>query len=200
MQQHQDQLISTILGYDDKYDFLEKLKNPMTVETWDGKVRALISVEQVTDMYQEICFLGPLAAMYGREVQQILMSLEAPDKIPIEDFQYSVDMGRAPLRQETLKSSWQRDYTTEQPREDDRLSQASGRTRSPRATRYYADIREQPDYRQSTDKRERPDYRQSTDVRDRSDHRRSTDIRERRHHGHSESRYDRNTQERSHRR
>ena len=126
------------------------------------------------------------------------MSPEAPDKIAMEDFAYSVEMGRASLKAQALRSSCQRDYATEQPREDDRLSQASGRTRSPRATRYYADIRQQPDYRQSTDVRERPDYRQSTDLRDRSDHRHSTDIRERRHHGHSESRYDRNTQERSH--
>ena len=127
------------------------------------------------------------------------MSPDAPDKIPIEDFQYSVDMGRASLRQEALKSSWQRDYATEQPREDDRLSQASGRTRSPRRTQYYADIREQPDYRQSTDVRERPDYRHSTDVRDRSDHRHSTDIRERRYYGHLESCFNRNIEDRGHR-
>ena len=151
-------------------------------------------------MFREFCFLGPLAAMYGREVQQTLMSPDAPDKIPVEDFQYSVDMGRASLRQDALKSSWQRDYPTDYYREDDQMSQTSRRTRSPRKTLYYGDIREQPDYRQSTDVRERPEYRQSTDVRDRSDHRHSTDIRERRHHGHSESRYDRNTQERSHRR
>ena len=138
--------------------------------------------------------------MYGREVQQLLMANEAPDKIAMEDFAYSVEMRRASLKAQALRSSCQRDYATEQPREDDRLSQASGRTRSPRATRYYADIREQPDYRQSTDIRERPDYRQSTDVRDQSDHRHSTDRREQRHYGHSESRSNRNTQERSHRR
>ena len=79
---------------------MEKLKNPMAVETWDGKVRALISVKQIIDMFREVCFLGPLAAMYGREVQQTLMSPDAPDKIPVEDFQYSVDMGRASLVQD----------------------------------------------------------------------------------------------------
>ena len=45
MQDHQDKLINSIFGYKDKYEFLEKLRNPMTVETWDGKVRALISVD-----------------------------------------------------------------------------------------------------------------------------------------------------------
>ena len=138
--------------------------------------------------------------MYGREVQQTLMPPDAPDKIPVEDFQYSVDMGRASLRQEALKSSWQRDYPTDYSREDDRMSQTSRRTRSPRRATYYSDIREQPDYRQSTDVRERPEHRRSTDVRDRSDHRQSGDIRERRPHTQSETRYDRNTQERSRRR
>ena len=171
-----------------------------------------MSTKQVNDMYLEVCFLGPLAAMFGREVQQTLMSPDAPDKIPVEDFQYSVGMGRTALRQDTLKSSWQRDDPTDYSREEDQVSQTSRRTRSPRKALYYGNLREQPDYRQSTDVRERPDYRQSTDVRERPEHRRSTDvrdrpdhrqsgdIRERRPHTQSETRYDRNTQERSRRR
>ena len=57
--------------------FLEKIQHAMTVETWDGKERALISVDYIHRMHQEICLFGPLAGMYGREVQQLLMASEA---------------------------------------------------------------------------------------------------------------------------
>ena len=65
----------------------------MTVETWDGKVRALISVEQTIEMFREVCFLGPLAAMYGREVRQTLMSPDAPAKIPLRTFNIQLIWG-----------------------------------------------------------------------------------------------------------
>ena len=76
-------------------------------------------------------------------------------------------MGRASLKAQALRSSCQRDYAADQYSESDRHSQATGRTRSPRATRYYTDVREQ---------------------------------REQRHYGHLESRFNRNIQDRSHRR
>ena len=117
-------------------EFLEKMKNPLAVETWDGKVRALMSVEYVDEMFREICFFGPLAAMYGREVQQLLMSNEAPDNISMDDFQYSVDMGRASIKTQALRSSVKRNYDTDTQVESDRHSQASVRTRSPRQDRH----------------------------------------------------------------
>ena len=132
MKNHQDKLITSIFKYDDRHEFLEKMKNPLTVETWDGKVRALMSVEYVNEMFREICFFGPLAAMYGREVQQLLMANEAPDKISMENFQYSVDMGRASIKTTALRSSVKRNYDLDTPVESDRHSQVSVRTRSPR--------------------------------------------------------------------
>ena len=198
MHQHQERLLTSVFNITDKYEFKDRLENPVSVTTWDGKTRAWMTTKQVDDMWREVCFLGPLAAMYGREVQQTLMSPNPPNKIPVKDFQYSVDMGRASLSQEKIEASWHE--PVEDRPEDDQVSQTSRRTRSPRKTLYYGDIREQPDYRQSTDIRERPDYRRPTDVRDRSDHRHHGDIRERRSHTQSETRYDRNTQDRSRRR
>ena len=184
-----------------------------------------MSIKQVDDMYREMCLLGPMAAMYGREVQQTLMSPQPPTKILVEDFQYSVDSGRASLSQERVKKVW--NEPVEAHRDDDRVSQTSKRTRSPRKTPYHGAIWEQPDYRQVTDIRERSEVRQSTDVRKRHDDRRPMDIRERhddrrpmdvrdrsgyRHHAeprdpvrerrshtHSETRYDRDTKDRSRR-
>ena len=78
MHEHQDALISTIFGYEDEQEFLDKQDQAMTVTTWDGKDRALISTDYIHKMFKEICMLGPLAGVYGREVQ-ILMQTEAPD-------------------------------------------------------------------------------------------------------------------------
>ena len=94
-------------------------------------------------MHQEICLFGPLAGMYGREVQQLLMANDAPDKISMAEFAYSVKMGRASFKAIAFRSSHQNNYATEKYSEGDRQSQATRRTRSPRATRYYSDVREE---------------------------------------------------------
>ena len=104
MRAHQDKLITTIFNYDNRREFLDKVNHPLTVETWDGEICAFMSVDYVGEMFREVCFFGPLAAMYGREVQQLLMANETPDKISMEDFQYSVDMGRRSIKQTALRS------------------------------------------------------------------------------------------------
>ena len=143
MHEYQDALISSAFGYEDKQEFLDKQDQAMTVTTWDGKDRALISTDYIHKMFEEICMLGPLAGVYGREVQQILMQNDALDKISMEDFAYPVKMGRASLKATALRSSHQNNYAADQYSESDRRSQATQRTRSPRATRYYSDVREE---------------------------------------------------------
>ena len=132
MRAHQDKLITTVFNYDNRREFLDKVDHPLTVETWDGKICAFMSVDYVGEMFREVCFLGPLAAMYGREVQQLLMANDTPDKISMEDFQYSVDMGRRSIKQAALRSSAKRNYDMDTPVESDRHSQVSVRTCSPR--------------------------------------------------------------------
>ena len=73
------------------------------VTTWDGQTRVWMTLEQVEKMFREMCLLGPMAAMFGREVQQTLMSPTPPTRIPVEDFQYSVDSGRASMYKERIK-------------------------------------------------------------------------------------------------
>ena len=131
-----------------------------------------------------------MAAMFGREVQQTLMSPTPPTKIPVEDFQYSVDSGRASLGKERIKWSWSEAVNPH--RDDDQGSQTSRRTRSPRKMHYHgASWEQQQDCRQGTDVREKSDWRQSSDVRERYDDQRSTDVRGRQ--------YDRDSKDRSRR-
>ena len=135
MKYRQNQVITTIFKYDNRWEFLDKTNSPLTVETWDGRVRAMMQSDYVNRMFLEICLLGPLAALYGREVQQLLMAPETPDKISMDDFHHSVEMGRASIKQQALRSSaqQQRPYDTETQGESDRYSQSSLRTRSPGA-------------------------------------------------------------------
>ena len=214
LHQHTTRLLTSVFNIVDISEFKERLENPISVITWDGLQRAWMTTQQVNDMWHEICFFGPMAAMFGREVQQTLMSPDPPNKIPFVDFQYSVDMGRASLSKEKVDAVWHE--SVDDRRDDDQVSHTSRRTRSPRKAQNYGTLREQPDHRQSTDIRNRPEYRESTYVRERHDVRRPTDVRDRsdhRHHGEqrdsvrdrrpyarSETRYDHDTKERSRRR
>ena len=133
MQKYQDALITEVFGYTDKRDFLEKERQPTDVTTWDGKDRALISHAYSDKMVTEIGILGPLAAVYGREIEQLLVGPNMPELIPEKVFADSVAYGRASLRTAALKSSYQDYHGGSNYSESDVRSRGSTRrTRSPR--------------------------------------------------------------------
>ena len=83
--------------------------------------------------------IGPLAAIFGREVQQFLMVNPNAKIIAMTEFQNSVDSGRVSLSQQIAeKQSEDADMVID----DDQASQSSKRTRSPRRP-LYRDIRSQ---------------------------------------------------------
>ena len=90
-------------------------------------------------MATEIGILGPLAAVYGREVEQLLMGTNMPTLIPEKLFNESVSYGRASLRTAALKSSYQDQSGGSNYSESDVRSRGSiRRARSPqeRSKRY----------------------------------------------------------------
>ena len=103
IQKYQDAVITEIFGYTDKRDFLRTERQPTEVTTWDGKDRALISHSYLERMATEIGILGPLAAVYGRDLEQLLMGPNPPTIIPEKLFNESITFGRFPLRSEALK-------------------------------------------------------------------------------------------------
>ena len=104
-------------------------------------------------MVTEIGLLGPLAAVYGREIEQLLMQEEMPELIPVDEFAYSVERGRASLKTVALKSSYQEHYAGSNQSESDRQSRGSTRrTRSPRL-RDVRDVRDVQDVRDARDTR-----------------------------------------------
>ena len=113
--------------------------------------------------------MGPLAAMFGREFQQYLLEHKGVDKISKAKMQYSVDSGRTSMNEKRIQEV-HHEYVDDG-RDDDRASQASKRTRSPRRDSYHkapwnqsptnrcdVDIRGQYGDRRLRDVRQLPDY------------------------------------------
>ena len=55
-------------------------------------------------MVKEILLLGPLAAMFGREIQQILIQNYMPEMVSEEEFAFSVQQGRASIKQLPMRA------------------------------------------------------------------------------------------------
>ena len=111
------------------------------VPTWDGKTRVWMTCDQIVRVHKESCIFGPLAALFGREVQQFLMVNPNAKIILMTEFQHSVDSGRVSLGTSRIDLEWQHE-NAEMAVDDDRASQSSKRTRSPRRA-LYRDIRRQ---------------------------------------------------------
>ena len=83
----------------------------------------------VNEIVSETCLLGPVAAMYGREFQQFLLTKKGETVIAVDEMEYSVNCGRASLSNKKLddlakevvaSNAW-----------GNRSSPASTRTRTP---------------------------------------------------------------------
>ena len=127
---HQSTLITKLFDIYDVNDFIWGKNNDQWVPTWDNKVRVCISKEQAISVHKEASILGPLAAMFGRELQQFLMQNPKATLIKQQDIQYSVDSGRT-----AIKVTSKPEYAN-WGAEDDNASQSSKRTRSPRRAWY----------------------------------------------------------------
>ena len=131
----------------------------MLVPTWDGKTRVWVPPDQLVRIHKESCMIGPLAAIFGREVQQFLMVNPNAKIIAMTEFQNSVDSGRVSLSQQIAdKQSEAADMNID----DDQASQSSKRTRSPRRA-LYRDIRSQEVDLRPANSRGTPSYIRSDD-------------------------------------
>ena len=126
---YQKTLITKLFGIHDVAKFHWRKNNPLEVPTWDGKTRVWMSKEQLVAVHREACIFGPMAAQFGRELQQFLMVNPDAKLIKKDDFQHSVDSGRVSIRENMREEA---DMIVE----DDRASQCSKRTRSPRREWY----------------------------------------------------------------
>ena len=141
MTHHQQTLITKVFGILNVREFINRTKNDVMVPTWDGKAYVMVKEETMVRIHKESCIFGPLAALFGREVQQFLMVNPNAKIILMTEFQHSVDSGRVSVGQQRINWQWQRE-DAEMVVDDDQASQSSKRTRSPRRA-LYRDVRRQ---------------------------------------------------------
>ena len=72
--------------------------------TWDGKNQVRLDSEYIERMFKEVLLLGPLAAMYGREIEQILIQNYMPEMVSEDEFAFSVQQGRASIKKIPLRA------------------------------------------------------------------------------------------------
>merc|ERR1711989_98043 len=101
---------------------MSRMSNPLLVPTWDGKTRVWMKQEQMVRVHKESCIFGPLAALFGREVQQFLMVNPNAKLILQTEFQHSVDSGRVSLSQQRVEAQHQ---DADMVIDDDQASQGS---------------------------------------------------------------------------
>ena len=119
---HQSTLINKVFGIYNVNDFIWRKNNDQYVPTWDNKTRVCMSKDQVISVHKEACILGPLAALFGRELQQFLMQNPKATLIKQQDMQYSIDSGRTAIKvtSKPAYANWGA--------EDENASQSSKRT------------------------------------------------------------------------
>ena len=67
----QKSLVESVYKAGDIRDFIRSLSQPVQVTTWDQRMLVWMSTKQINEMFLETCLIGPLAAMFGREFQNI---------------------------------------------------------------------------------------------------------------------------------
>ena len=148
-------------------EFSKCLREPVQVMTWDRRMMVWMSPQQINEMFLETCLIGPLAAMFGREFQQYLLTHKKDNKIPCHEMDYSVNSGRTSLSDERI--SMVKHCEVNKGTNSESLYQ-SQRTRSPRrpptpyprspTNRYAFEVRES---RWPREERDRPPLRDERD-------------------------------------
>jgi len=104
LQNYQDALIDNLFGHRSIDYFVKNQKTDTIVNTFDGRFTGYLAYEELERLGKQICVLGPIAGVFGRQLEQWLIS---PDRklneqyIPVEVIQRSIE--ESPC---ALKRSW----------------------------------------------------------------------------------------------
>ena len=89
--EHQDALIEGVFNYYDKKGFMATLKSPTDVTTFNGKYHGRISDAHLQSMVQQVGILGPIAALFGRDIEQEFIKGTCWYSVRESLFQHSID-------------------------------------------------------------------------------------------------------------
>ena len=109
LHEHQVVVLRRVFRIKDIDSFRSKFKGPLWVNTWDDAKCVWMTSKQIGLMSSEAMIIGPLAAMFGREIQQQLMASTLPRKIAADDFTLSVESGRTSLSKRKVDETWNQD-------------------------------------------------------------------------------------------
>ena len=70
----QDALIDNIFGHRDIEYFVKNQKTDTIVTTYDGYYTGYLAYEDLERLARQICVLGPIAGVFGRQLEQWLIS------------------------------------------------------------------------------------------------------------------------------
>jgi len=107
LRNYQDTLIDNIFGHRSIDYFVKNQKTDTIVTTFDGEFTGYLAYDELERLGRQICVLGPIAGVFGRQLEQWLISPNRKlyeEYIPVEVIQRSID--ESPC---ALKSSWLRD-------------------------------------------------------------------------------------------
>ena len=160
----QDALLKHVFRVDSVSHFRESLdEDEKRVMSWDGELYMWMSKADIHRMFLEVCTLGPLVAMFGREFQQYLLEHPDTDKIPSEHMKFSINSGRTSMGERRLNQVYTEKVADDH--DDDCISISSKRTRSPRRNYRGAPWNQSPSNRQDIDLRSECSDRRIRDVR-----------------------------------
>ena len=64
----------------------------------------MLEAAYIDNMFKEILLLWPLAAMYGREREQLLIQNHMPELVSEVEFEFSVQQGRTSIKKMPLRA------------------------------------------------------------------------------------------------
>ena len=77
LQNYQDALIDNVFGHRSIPYFVKSQKTDTVTNTYDGRFTGFLAYEELAHFGKQICVLGPIAGVFGRQLEQYLIS---PDR------------------------------------------------------------------------------------------------------------------------
>ena len=74
LQNHQDALIDNVFGHRGIPYLVKNQKTDTITHTYDGRFRGFLAYEELAQFGKQICVLGPIAGVFGRQLEQYLIS------------------------------------------------------------------------------------------------------------------------------
>ena len=97
LREYQNALIEDVFGYWDAKGFIQTLKSPTEVMTFNGKNRGFISEAHMTFLVQQVGIFGPLAALFGRDIEQEIIKSTCWYSVKESLFQESIDNSKTAI-------------------------------------------------------------------------------------------------------